>query len=181
MMKDKMLFLLMMSLSCVNPQNNLSMETSKASGDSYQYRPEPDKHGMVDWVTFTKPNSFDIERTLKNGDKIKCTTKLVSSSVVRNAWLAKDVLQAISKESVQNLLQSEIEIIRLDTTFDKEGESRPFIFNFKNRSISILPPDDKDTITPRADKEIAGLVYVLTKVYKQQLNSKECSKLRDSE
>ncbi|NOZ51803.1 MAG: hypothetical protein GXP08_01475 [Gammaproteobacteria bacterium] len=153
------------------------MNKENVSRNTYKYKPEPVKEGVIDWVTFTEPDYFAIERTLTDGRKITCSTKITSSSAFANAWSAEDVMQAISKESIQQILKSDINVIRLQTTLGNEGINQSFIFKWMNKTLTILPPDSKDTETPKADEDAAGLVYVLTKIYKQQLNRQECKSL----
>jgi predicted protein tyrosine phosphatase len=49
--------------------------------------------------------------------------------------------------------------------------------SWNNQELEVLPPDNPEPLT-RANKEIAAMVYVLTKVYRQQLARDECLELR---
>lgn len=157
------------------------MDKNNILQSSYTYKPEPVNQNVTDWATFTEPDIFVIERILADGSQITCKTKIISSSLRGNAWSSGDIREAIFKESVQKILKSEINLARLDTVLDNEGKALPFIFKWRDKTLTILPPDNEDTETLKAGKDIAGLVYVLSKVYKQQLNREECESLKKSE
>lgn len=169
-----MIFLFFAHFVCLQNIANMNNE------NSYQFKPEPVTKRVTDWVVFTMPDIIEIKRTLLNGSNVSCHTKIIASARQGNAWSAEDIMHAINKESVQLILNSNINKFRLSTTLSDEGKTQPFIFKWKRKTLFILPPDDEDKITPRADKNVAGLVYVLSKVYKQQLNRQECKLLRES-
>ncbi len=153
------------------------METVNTTRNSYSFKPEAVHEDVIDWVTFTEPDDLVIERTLKNGTKTQCRTKIIFSSVRGNAWSAEDIMQAIKKEGVQKLLAAGSNLLRLNTVLDNEGKTQPFIFKWMSKTLTILPPLEEDDNTPKAGEDVAGLVYVLSKVYKQQLNMPECNSL----
>jgi len=174
----KVIFLFVLAIvnaGCL--QSGSTMETVNTTRISYSYKPEAVNEGVIDWVTFTEPDDLVIERTLKNGTKTQCGTKIISSSVRGNAWSADDILQAIKKDAVQKLLTAGSKVLRLNTVLDNEGKTQPFIFQWMSTTLTILPPLEEDADMPKAGEDVAGLVYVLSKVYKQQLNMPECKSL----
>ena len=174
-MKKVFLLFITINVSFAVQKNELMMNKNKLSQKSYMYKPETFNKAYTDWVTFKEPDHFVIERTLENGSKASCNTVLIAPILGGNAWTSQDLMQAISKKSIQKLLNSGIYLIRLTTTLDNEGKAQAFIFKWMNKTLTILPPDHSDNETPKADEDVAGLVYVLTKVYKQQLTRPECN------
>ena len=149
-------------------------KSSNPPGPTCRYWPKPALPGVSDQVLFTEPGSLVIERTFPDGSRKTCSTTLAPGPRTGNAWTAADLKRAISVEAVQQVLRTGSNELQLDTTLGGEGESFPFEYQQHGNTLKVMPPDAKTSGTPRVGKDFAGLVYVLTRIYQQQLGLQEC-------
>ncbi|MEP6844391.1 MAG: hypothetical protein ABI861_00235 [Panacibacter sp.] len=142
----------------------------------YKYCPEPVGENFTDWVTYTEPNEIKIERHFDDKRIKSCVTFLIDSRT-GNAWSTEDVQQIFARESIHNLLKSGGGTFRLTKTMGDEGSRKPFTLKWNGIQLNILPENTKEVMHPPANDDIVAMVYVLTKIYRQQANNPDCKSL----
>ncbi len=139
----------------------------------YKYKPETVSDDYIDWVIFIEPDTIVIERVFKNKKIKKCTSNLFSSPG-SNAWTKEDIKNALAKDGIAQLFKRDGSVFTIEKTTGGEGGKAPFVIIHNNVTVTIMPPGTEVKNSLTANKDIADMVYVLSKIYRQQLVSKAC-------
>lgn len=172
--KPLILILLFSNCNFNAPKNYAVMKTQ------YKYMPDAASEDYTDWVTFIEPDTIVIERTFKNKESKMCSSNLFSTRG-GNAWSAEDIKNVLSKEAVERLFKNEDGVFVLAKAVGGEGKVKPFLISRNNISITILPPGTQQKNSKPAKEDVANMVYVLTRIYRQQLLSNACLSLNTKE
>ena len=159
------------------PQNTRLHENAIKLSDEYRYKPETAGKGYFDEVIFKKPDIIKIERHFEDGHSKYCLTQINTSIRGGNAWTAEDVQLALKKKGIAKLWEKGGGIVQLQKTMDGEGSQQEFILSGHGKTIKVLPPNSNEVADTKADEDIIEMVYVLSKVYRQQLMHSDCESL----
>lgn len=137
---------------------------------------------FTDWVSFNAPDVIIIEREYKNGRKAKCETKLFDpkGDISGNAWTAKDVRTALAKQQVQDLIKTDRSTGEITLSGNIKGFVMTFPFYIKSGdwTITIMPSEEENKLVDEEQVDIATFVFIMTKVYQQQINHDNCKALQ---
>ena len=133
----------------------------------FEYYPEPVEERFPDKVTFVEPNEIRLTRDF--GDrKLHSYSTFLHSQRAGNAWSLEDLKMAWAREGLQQQLAAGGGTFRLGKCLDGEGGRKPFKLVSNGVELITLPPDSNDQQHAIAHEDIAAVVYVLTKIYRQQ-------------